>query len=97
MEQMELNFKQKISNDYCCKKCDYYTNRKSNLLNHLNSAKHQKEICKNSFKQQNSIKTYVCDICNKIYQTSSGLWKHKKTCIDNEYIEIENKYSSLNR
>ncbi len=51
MEQMELIFKQQISNDYCCKKCNYYSNRKSNLLNHLNSKKHQKEMWKNSFKQ----------------------------------------------
>ena len=96
MEQMELNFKQKISNDYCCKKCDYYTNRKSNLLNHLNSLKHQNAMCNNTFKQQNFIKTYICDICNKKYQTSSGLWKHKKTCIDNEYIEIEKMVSANN-
>ena len=93
---MELNFKQKISNDYCCNKCDYYTNRKSNLLNHLNSVKHQKAMYVNTFKQQNFIKSYICDICNKKYQTSSGLWKHKKTCIDNEYIEIEKMVSANN-
>ena len=93
---MELNFKQKISNDYCCKKCNYYTNRKSNLLSHLNSVKHQKAMYVNTFKQQNFIKSYICDICNKKYQTSSGLWKHKKTCIDNEYIEIEKMVSANN-
>ena len=92
---MELIFKQQISNDYCCKKCNYYSTRKSNLLNHLNSKKHQKEMCKNSFKQP-TLQNYLCNICNKKYQTSSGLWKHKKTCIDNEYIEIEKMVTANN-
>ena len=25
-----------------------------------------------------------CDICNKMYKTSSGLWKHKKKCFEKD-------------
>lgn len=32
-----------------------------------------------------------CDICNKIYKSRSGLWKHQKTC-----IKINNKIDTTN-
>ena len=79
MEINGTNIKQKLSNKYCCEKCNYFTDRKSNIDNHLLSAKHKKEINGSNFKQELS-NNFCCEKCNKIYQTPGGLWKHKKKC-----------------
>lgn len=89
-------FKQKISKKYCCEKCDYYTDRKSNLINHFGSTKHQKEVIGNDFKQKLS-KKFTCNICNNEYKTSSGLWKHRNKCKKNkEDEELEKLVSEHN-
>lgn len=79
MDGLEIVFKQKLSKKFCCQNCDYYTDRKSNLVNHCASAKHKKEMIGNDFKQ-NQKNTYFCDICKNEYKTSSGLWKHRNKC-----------------
>ena len=81
MEVIGTNIKQKLSKKYCCEVCDYNTDRKSNLQNHYNSAKHMKEINGTKNKQILSNNNYACEYCNKIYQTTSGLWKHKQKCM----------------
>jgi hypothetical protein len=90
------NFNPKISHKYCCEACDYVTDKKSNINNHFNSAKHKK-IVGNNFKPSLS-HNFICDTCNKEYKTNSGLWKHKKICqltenndcIDTDNINIDN-------
>jgi ribosomal protein L37AE/L43A len=79
MEVFGSNIKQKLSNKYCCEKCNYNTQRKSNFDNHLLSAKHLMEVNGSNIKQKLSNK-YCCENCNKIYQTHAGLWKHSKNC-----------------
>ena len=89
-----MNFKQNLSKKYCCEKCDYYTDRKSNLVNHFGSAKHQKIAIGTNFKQKLS-KTYRCENCNNEYKTSSGLWKHKNVCCkSNETTDTELKITT---
>lgn len=80
MELVGTNFKQILSKNYRCEICDYNTDRKSNLINHFGSVKHQKELDGTKIKQ----KTYFCNNCNKSYQTSAGLWKHKNKNTCNE-------------
>jgi hypothetical protein len=91
MEILEIKIKQKLSKKYCCEKCKYITDRKSNLDNHLLSAKHIMELNGNEIKQKLSA-THNCENCNKKYETSAGLWKHKKKCIkkEEEKDNIEN-------
>jgi hypothetical protein len=79
MEINGSNIKQKTSKKYCCEICQYNTERKSNYENHLTTAKHLKEINGTNFKQKTS-NIIECEICSKIFQTSAGLWKHKKKC-----------------
>jgi hypothetical protein len=55
--------------DYLCKKCNFFTNNKKDFERHIKTPKHEK--------QQELV--LACDICNKIYKSRSGLWKHKKT------------------
>lgn len=100
MEIFGNEIKQKLSNKYCCEKCDYNTNRKSNYMSHLSSAKHLTEKLGNKNKQikQKLSNVFECDVCNKIYNTNSGLWKHKKICknikidnVDLHNIDLSNK------
>ena len=86
MEIFGNEIKQKLSKKYCCEICDYTSDRKSNLGNHLLSAKHIKELNGNEIKQKLS-NNLICENCNKIYETSAGLWKHKKKCLKKEIKE----------
>jgi hypothetical protein len=86
MEIFGNNIKQKLSNKYCCEKCDYFTCRKSNLDNHIKSKKHLEEINGNNIKQKLS-NLFECNVCNKIYKTNAGLWKHKSKCTQDSVVE----------
>jgi hypothetical protein len=96
MEIFGNNIKQILSKKFCCKKCDYSTERKSNFDNHIKSNKHKKEINGNIFKQELS-NLFICKDCDKVYQTNAGLWKHKNknNCCNktNEQDVIENPLS----
>jgi hypothetical protein len=80
METVGNIIKQKLSNKYCCEKCDYITNRKSNFDNHLLSSKHHMATNGNNSQQELS-NIFCCEKCNKKYKDRTGLWKHKKKCI----------------
>ena len=41
MTTYDNEIKQKLSNKYCCKTCDYYTSRKNNYETHIQSNKHK--------------------------------------------------------
>jgi len=92
MEVNGTNIKQILSKKYCCKKCGYETERKSNIDNHFVSAKHLKEVNGTKIKQPLS-NNFECEFCNKIYQTPAGLWKHKKKC--KNLYESEIKTNSI--
>ena len=70
---------QKLCNKYCCEKCDYNTVRKSSYDAHLLSAKHQ-----NATNGNGLCNPQKCDVCNKCYKDRTGLWRHKKKCVDVE-------------
>jgi len=82
------------TNNYHCKLCDYICSKKYNWDKHITTARHIKEVEGNNLeiksgkngkkwqKEQGS-KLFVCDKCNKEFQTSSGLWKHKQKCKEN--------------
>jgi ribosomal protein L37AE/L43A len=83
MTTFDNEIKQKISKKYFCEKCDYNTDRKSNLSNHLLSAKHIKTTNDNKNKSKISAK-HKCYICEKEYNDRAGLWRHKKKCFEKE-------------
>jgi len=92
---MEINGNKKqqiLSNHFYCEKCQYITKRKSNFQQHLLSSKHKMEINGNDFlskNQQNDKCSYKCSNCNKVYKSSSGLWKHKQICFSEEPSDKE--------
>ena len=92
---MELKKSQKIPKKYYCEKCDYYTCNSKDFNKHLNTRKHNKELIGIKKNPQN---IFECCVCNKIYSTQSGLWKHqnKNSCVfqekyNKEYDELDYK------
>ena len=79
--------------EFYCKKCKVKCNSLSHWNNHLNSMNHKFEN-QNYIENDNinnvsiNINTLSCEKCNRQFQTSSGLWKHKKKCSDNKNIEV---------
>jgi hypothetical protein len=66
---------------YLCSKCNYTTISKAHYEKHISSSKH---------------KEFSCDICNKIYKTRSGLWKHKNEKHKNEKHKNEKHNKIIN-
>ena len=62
---------------YLCEKCDYNTSNKKDYNKHLNTSKH---IGNNLEAVGNPKIPISCEHCDKVYQTSAGLWKHNKKC-----------------
>jgi hypothetical protein len=95
MTTIDNEIKQKLSKKYCCEICDYNTDRKSNLNNHLLSAKHIKTTNNNKNKSKSSTK-YKCDNCEKEYNDRAGLWRHKKKCFEKEENNLDIDISDKN-
>jgi hypothetical protein len=80
MDNLEQANKQILSKKYGCEICNYYTERKNNLNNHLLTAKHFSNTNGQVIKQKLS-KKYICEFCFQEYKYSSGLCKHRKKCL----------------
>jgi hypothetical protein len=96
---MSTNLVPESSVKYVCESCDYCTSRKSQYERHVATNKH-KQLQK-STKINNSVlessTSFLCN-CGKKYKDRTGLWRHKKKCIDPEEGSQEKKqnYSVLN-
>ena len=62
---MVNNLVQESSNKFCCKKCNYFTSRKSQYERHLLTDKHKKIINDNNLEQKVP-NEFICD-CGKKY------------------------------
>jgi hypothetical protein len=76
-----------ISKKDSYEECNYVMSRKYNLEIHNNGIKHKKLVLKINedeklVKLSKTSKKYECESCEKQYTNKSGLWKHKKKCID---------------
>ena len=86
---METESCENVAKILHCIKCDYTTSRKSSYDKHILTAKHQKlsvvniSLTQSCEKDENNDK-FLCQYCNKEYQSRVGLWKHKKRCNTNE-------------
>jgi hypothetical protein len=72
---------QKIKKEYNCECCNYNTSYKKDYSKHILTAKHQKleELTKNRTILTDNISSleFVCNNCNKKYNSRVGLWYHK--------------------
>ena len=92
MEIEEIEFYEEKNSKFVCKLCNYKCSYSSDWNRHLNTRKHNHghdinkmeilEIKKNEF--------YEC-ICGKQYNSSSGLWKHKKVCNKHNTVCLDNE------
>jgi len=76
---MEKNKSPKIAKKFICEKCNYTCSKKSDYNKHLMTAKHKMEILGKKMSQK--VATPLVCSCGKKYKVYSGLWKHKKKCI----------------
>jgi hypothetical protein len=67
---------------YVCEKCDFKCSKQSYWGRHIITAKHIRLTNVNlSVAPESDInKTYECSVCDKVYKSRVGLWKHAKTC-----------------
>ena len=72
---------QKVANDYICLECDYVTSHKKSYIKHMSTSKHTKLT---SVNKKVATEMFICDICDKSYMSRVGLWKHQKTCTQNQ-------------
>ena len=82
---------QKGQSEYYCENCDFICYKKYSWERHLSTSKHNKEISgtgKEIVKgQKGQNNNFSCQNCNKEFQTSAGLWKHKQKCKDDNHID----------
>ena len=83
-----------------CEHCDYKCSKKYNWEKHLLTAKHKKvatgdtkvafcgkkEPTDNTMPNQTINNKYLCEHCDREYNSRNGLWKHKKNCKYNNDI-----------
>ena len=78
-----------------CELCNVKCSRPSEMKRHLATPKHKRKESGNNLEGNfTTEKIYQCN-CGKKYKTHSGLWKHKKICIQpklNEPSENEVKF-----
>ena len=69
----------KSCSKFFCEKCDYRTSKKSSFDKHLGTDKHC-SVTTGDDKVSKNCENLICKTCSKIYNSRNGLWKHKKTC-----------------
>ena len=86
---MEINFTQKNAK-FQCNDCHFICCKKSDWCRHVNTTKHMYRVNGNNMETVETAKyaDMVCN-CGKNFLTKSGLWKHKKKCVN-----VNNEYSN---
>ena len=74
----------KIPN-FICNFCKYITANKKDFLKHTLTLKHKnnEEMIQNDTKCPKKSPEHICNFCEKEYKYHSGLYSHKKKCIQN--------------
>ena len=75
-----------------CENCHFVSSNKKDYTRHLLTKKHisnQSEVFSNLKKTQKTLQVFTCE-CGKSYKDNSGLWRHKKKCLLDEKIDINN-------
>jgi hypothetical protein len=85
------------SSKFMCNICDYNTSKKSSYDKHLLTAKHTNRYKKiqeaTEMLQKVSHESYKCS-CDKVFKYHSGLWRHKKLCVQQKQNKNTDKKNS---
>jgi hypothetical protein len=103
MEHLGNAFMPKLCPKFYCKFCDYGTSKKSSYDNHTLSLKHassvsisKTEMPGNAFMPKLcSTSNYACQNCDKLFNSPSGLWKHKQKCKYDDTNDIKKDIKEL--
>jgi hypothetical protein len=103
METLGNAFMPKLCHKFYCDFCHYGTSKKSSYDNHLLSLKHETSVNKSKIEMPGnafmpklcSVTNYSCQNCDKVFNSSSGLWKHKQKCKDDENNDIKRDIKEL--
>ena len=79
-----------FTDKYVCVICDTKCSRASEWKRHLLTRKHITNVSGSKEEVSNLTVDHICSKCNKKYQTSGGLWKHKKNCNEKKEVLPEN-------
>ena len=69
----------KNATKYVCKSCNFECSKMSDWKRHISTAKHKKVTNVTNGYEKNA-NAFTCDMCNKIYKSRMGLWRHKQKC-----------------
>jgi hypothetical protein len=106
---METNM-ETFNDDFICKICNKTYKNKSGIWKH-NKKYHIQKLIKNvnlngntvnqsqpkSVHNENQIKFYECDKCNKKFNTRQARWKHEKTCENNNSNNLKEENDLLKK
>ena len=89
MNTMITENNEKRTIKYCCEKCDFKCCKQSDWVRHISTEKHKylTNIIEKTPKTQKTPE-YDCVICNRQFNSCSGLWKHKKKCNADENSKL---------
>jgi len=79
---MATNNTSKNTTIFNCKDCDFICSKKGDYNRHILTRKHKLATISNSFYIEKT--SYICENCNKEYQDRTGLWRHKKSCLNHQ-------------
>jgi len=65
---------------FYCEFCNYGTSKKSSMLKHYSTSKHQKTTNDNAKVAKSCSTGYSCNVCEKTFNDRAGLWRHNKKC-----------------
>jgi hypothetical protein len=71
-----------------CEICKYYTRIKSSYDDHMKSKRHHKNLI--------NIPQFQCEICNKKFETKSGMSRHTRSCNIKKQSEENKKQKEIN-
>jgi hypothetical protein len=86
--------------NFGCVFCDFITSNKKDYARHLSTVKHKKRENDTNDTKKTPKKPQMfheCANCNKIYKYTSGLYRHKKKCLDRENNDNLNHQLSLSK
>jgi hypothetical protein len=78
---LEKNHAKKLK-IYSCETCAFTSSNKNDYRRHELTRKHLENVTSNEIESKKLKKTqpHICENCEKIYKSGSGLWNHKKKC-----------------
>ena len=85
---MDIHLSHDYVNKLCCTFCNYNTCLKKDFIKHLSTAKHKKRTNDYNSGDLSQNKIFTCT-CGKIYKYRQGLCKHKKICLANEIVPVQ--------